>query len=46
VTLSEFPPTQRFVVLAGCIIEILADLFVLPLLDGARLKKARLRMRL
>jgi uncharacterized protein len=40
-TLSDFPPTQRFglVVLAGCIIDILANLFVLPLLGGARLKK-------
>jgi len=27
------------VVLAGCIIDILANLFVLPLLGGARLKK-------
>jgi hypothetical protein len=41
VTLSDFTPTQRFglVVLAGCIIDILANLFVLPLLAGARLKK-------
>ena len=40
--LSDFPPTQRFglVVLAGCIIDILANLFVLPLLGGAQLKKA------
>ena len=40
-TLSDFPLTQRFglVVLAGCIIDILANLFVLPLLGGARLKK-------
>jgi uncharacterized protein len=39
--LSDFPPTQRFglVVLAGCIIDILANLFVLPLLGGAGLKK-------
>jgi uncharacterized protein len=39
--LSNFPPTQRFglVVLAGCIIDILANLFVLPLLGGAPLKK-------
>jgi predicted RND superfamily exporter protein len=39
--LSDFPPTQRFgvVVLAGCIIDILANLFVLPLLGGAELKK-------
>jgi len=41
--LSDFPPTQRFglVVLAGCIIDILANLFVLPLLGGAPLRKAR-----
>jgi len=41
VTLSDFPPTQRFglVVLAGCIIDILANRFILPLLGGARLKK-------
>src|SRR6266403_3660846 len=39
--LSDFPPTQRFglVVLAGCIIDILANLFVLPLLGGAHWKK-------
>jgi uncharacterized protein len=39
--LSDFPPTQRFglLVLAGCIIDILANLFVLPLLGGAPLKK-------
>jgi uncharacterized protein len=39
--LSDFPPTQRFglVVLAGCIIDILANLFVLPLLGGAELRK-------
>src|SRR3954469_24406197 len=38
--LSDFPPTQRFglVVLAGCIIDILANLFVLPLLGGAQRK--------
>jgi uncharacterized protein len=38
--LSNFPPTQRFglVILAGCIIDILANLFVLPLLGGAELK--------
>src|SRR5438034_7416158 len=38
--LSDFPPTQRFglVVLAGCIIDILANLFVLPLLGGAQWK--------
>ncbi|MEY2494691.1 MAG: uncharacterized protein QOJ45_1183 [Verrucomicrobiota bacterium] len=41
--LSDFPPTQRFglVVLAGTVIDILANLFVLPLLGGAELKKAR-----
>ena len=39
--LSNFPPTQRFglVVLAGLIIDILANLFVLPLLGGFQLKK-------
>ena len=39
--LSDFPPTQRFglVVLAGCIIDVVANLFVLPLLGGAPLKK-------
>jgi predicted RND superfamily exporter protein len=39
--LSNFPPTQRFglVVLAGLVIDILANLFVLPLLGGAELKK-------
>src|SRR5205807_2677100 len=39
--LSDFPPTERFglVVLAGCIIDILANLFVLPLLGGAQWKK-------
>src|SRR5215467_10046406 len=39
--LSDFPPTQRFglVVLAGCVIDILANLFVLPLLGGAGFKK-------
>ena len=41
--LSDFPPTQRFglVVLAGCIIDILANLFVLPLLGGAQWKSKR-----
>src|SRR5207237_9613624 len=41
--LSDFPPTQRFglVVLAGCVIAILATLFVLPLLGGAAWKKRR-----
>ena len=39
--LSDFPPTQRFglVVLAGCIVDILANLFVLPLLGGAQWKR-------
>jgi len=39
--LSDFPPTQRFglVVLYGLIIDILANLFVLPLLAGAQWKK-------
>jgi uncharacterized protein len=39
--LSDFPPTQRFglVVLGGLIIDILGNLFVLPLLGGAQLKK-------
>jgi uncharacterized protein len=39
--LSDFPPTQRFglVVLGGLIIDILASLFVLPLLGGAQWKK-------
>jgi predicted RND superfamily exporter protein len=41
--LSDFPPTQRFgvVVLAGCVIDILANLFVLPLLGGAQWKQKR-----
>jgi predicted RND superfamily exporter protein len=39
--LSDFPPTQRFglVVLAGTIVDILANLFVLPLLGGAEWKR-------
>jgi uncharacterized protein len=39
--LSDFPPTQRFglVVLGGLIIDILANLFVLPLLAGAQWKR-------
>ena len=38
--LSSFPPTQRFglVVVAGTIVDILANLFVLPLLGGAQWK--------
>ncbi|MFL6542697.1 MAG: efflux RND transporter permease subunit [Chthoniobacterales bacterium] len=40
--LSDFPPTQRFglVVLAGCLVDILANLFVLPLLGGAELRES------
>jgi predicted RND superfamily exporter protein len=43
--LSDFPPTQRFglVVLAGLLIDILANLFVLPLLGGAEWKKKLVR---
>src|SRR5436309_16131920 len=39
--LSNFPPTQRFglVVLAGLIVDILANLFVLPLLGGRHWNK-------
>src|SRR5207237_6086588 len=39
--LSDFPPTQRFglVVLAGCIIDIMANLLMLRLLGGAQWKK-------
>ena len=39
--LSDFPPTQRFglVVVFGTIIDILANLFVLPLLGGAQWKE-------
>lgn len=39
--LSDFPPTQRFglVVVAGAIVDILANLFVLPLLGGAEWKR-------
>jgi predicted RND superfamily exporter protein len=38
--LSQFPPTQRFglVVVAGTVIDILANLFLLPLLGGAEWK--------
>lgn len=41
--LSDFPPTQRFglVVLSGTIIDILANLFVLPLLGGARWRRPK-----
>jgi len=40
---TGFPPTRRFglVVLAGTIIDILANLSVLPLLGGVQLKKRR-----
>ena len=39
--LSDFPPTQRFglVILFGLVVDVLANLFVLPLLGGAPLKK-------
>jgi predicted RND superfamily exporter protein len=42
--LSDFPPTQRFglVVLAGLIIDILANLFVLPVLGGAELRTSEI----
>jgi predicted RND superfamily exporter protein len=45
--LSDFPPTQRFglVVLAGTIIDILANLFVLPWLGGAQWAQNRVRER-
>lgn len=38
--LSNFPPTQRFglVVVSGTVIDILANLFLLPLLGGAEWK--------
>lgn len=41
--LSDFPPTQRFglVIVTGTIIDILANLFVLPLLAGAEWKAKR-----
>jgi predicted RND superfamily exporter protein len=40
--LSSFPPTQRFglVVLAGTVIDILSNLFVLPVLAGAEFGKS------
>ncbi len=40
---SDFPPTQRFglVVMAGTVIDILANLFVLPMLGGATRKAYR-----
>lgn len=39
--LSTFPPTQRFgiVVVAGTVVDILANLFVLPFLGGAQWKR-------
>lgn len=39
--LSNFPPTQRFglVVVAGTVIDILANLFLLPLLGGAQWRR-------
>ena len=44
--LSDFPPTQRFgaVVMAGCAVDIVANLFVLPLIGGSewRFRRARL----
>jgi len=45
--LSDFPPTQRFglVVLAGTIIDMLANLFVLPWLGGAQSAQNRVRER-
>ena len=41
--LSNFPPTQRFgiVVVSGTIIDILANLFLLPLLGGAQWNRRR-----
>ena len=41
--LSDFPPTQRFglIVVFGTTIDILANLFVLPLLGAARLSRSR-----
>jgi uncharacterized protein len=41
--LSNFPPTQRFglVVLAGTIIDILSNLFLLPLLGGAERRQQK-----
>jgi predicted RND superfamily exporter protein len=45
--LSEFPPTQRFglVVLAGLLVDIAVNLFVLPLLGGAPVKKSPIEAR-
>lgn len=41
--LSNFPPTQRLglVVLAGLLVDIAANLFVLPLLGGAEFRKRK-----
>ncbi|MGH8093701.1 MAG: efflux RND transporter permease subunit [Chthoniobacterales bacterium] len=43
--LSAFPPTQRFglVVLAGLVVDLLANLLVLPLLGGAGWKKSKVQ---
>jgi predicted RND superfamily exporter protein len=43
--LSAFPPTQRFglVVLAGLVVDLLANLLVLPFLGGAEWNKARVK---
>jgi predicted RND superfamily exporter protein len=43
--LSSFPPTQRFglVVLSGTVIDIMANLFLLPLLGGAQWNTGRRR---
>jgi predicted RND superfamily exporter protein len=40
---STFPPTQRFglVVVCGTIVDIGANLFLLPLLAGASWKRSR-----
>jgi uncharacterized protein len=45
--LSSFPPTQRFglVVLAGTVIDIAANLFVLPLLGGAEFSHGKRRVK-
>jgi predicted RND superfamily exporter protein len=41
--LSNFPPTQRFglVVMAGTVVDILSNLFLLPLLGGAEWKRSK-----
>jgi predicted RND superfamily exporter protein len=45
--ISDFPPTQRLglVVVAGTLVDILGNLFVLPLLAGATLSAAGNRVR-